>query len=123
MTAPVWRAVTSPNVGPASFNQSNALDGITAASSTDIWAFGSYSLANGSGNQKTLLMHFDGNAWSIAPSPNPTEGGFPDDILFAGAALAPDNVWIVGSELEDTNGVGFATLAIHSTTATGAGSN
>jgi hypothetical protein len=97
--------------------QSNILEGITAVSPTDIWAFGSSVLANGSGNQETLLMNWDGSAWSIAPSPNPTAGGFLDDILFAGVAPSPGNLWIVGSELENTQGLEFGTLAIHSTTA------
>jgi len=110
-----WTVVTSPNVGPNSVFQSNILDGITAVSPTDIWAFGSSFLANGSGNQKTLLMNWDGSAWSIVPSPNPTTGVFLDDILFAGVAPSPGNLWIVGSELEDTMGLEFGTLAIHST--------
>jgi hypothetical protein len=110
-----WTVVPSPNVGPNSEFQSNNLFGITAISSTDIWAFGSSFLANGSGNQQTLLMHWDGNAWSIAPSPNPTKGDFLDDILFAGVSPSPGDLWIVGSEDEAVTGGGFKTLAIHST--------
>jgi hypothetical protein len=107
-------------VGPNSVYQSNRLEGITAISPTDIWAFGSYLLANGSGNQKTLLLHWDGTAWSIAPSPNPTKGGFLSDLLFAGVAVSPSDVWIVGAEDEAPHD---GTLAIHSTTAGGNGEN
>jgi hypothetical protein len=96
-----WTVVTSPNIGPNSANQSNRLFGITAVSPTDIWAFGSYFAADGSGHQKTLLLHWDGTAWSVAPSPNPTKGGFLSDLLFAGVAVAPRKVWIVGAELRD----------------------
>jgi hypothetical protein len=109
-----WTVVTSPNVGPKSGYQSNRLEGITAVSANDIWAFGSYFAADGSGHQKTLLLHWDGTAWSVAPSPNPTKGGFLSDLLFAGVAVAPGNVWIVGAEDEAPHD---DTLAIHSTTA------
>jgi hypothetical protein len=110
-----WSVVPSPNVGPNSANQSNRLFGITAVSPTDIWAFGSYFAANGSGNQMTLLLHWDGSAWSIAPSPNPVKGDFLDDVLFGGVVTAPGSVWIVGSE--DTaapNQPIFSTLVLHS---------
>jgi len=82
-----WTVVPSPNVGPASNNQSNRLFGITALSTSDIYAFGSYFAANGSGHQMTLVEHWDGSAWSIIPSPNPSKGGFLSDVLFAGVTL------------------------------------
>jgi hypothetical protein len=109
-----WSVVTSPNVGPANSFQSNKLYGITAVSPTDIWAFGSYFAASGSGHQITLLEHWDGNSWTIQPSPNPTKGGFLSDILMAGVALPGGDLWIVGDEDEAPND---DTLAIHSTTA------
>ena len=109
-----WSVVTSPNVGPKSIYQSNRLEGITAVASNDIWAFGSYFAASGSGHQMTLLLHWDGTSWSIAPSLNPTKGGFLSDLLFAGVAVAPGDVWIVGAEDEAPHD---GTLAIHSTTA------
>jgi hypothetical protein len=114
-----WSVVPSPNVGP----KSNRLLGITAVSPTDIWAFGSY-FANSDGSQKTLLLHWDGTAWSMAPSPNPTKGDLLSDVLFAGVEASPGDVWIVGSEAEFVEGDPFTgTLALHSTTASGDGSN
>src|ERR1017187_468571 len=113
-----WTVVTSPNVGPKSVYQSNSLQGITAVSTTDIWAFGSYSLADGSGQQKTLLLHWDGNPWSVAPSPSPVKGSFVSDVLFAGVAPSLGDVWIVGAEDEALHG---GTLAIHSAAAASAG--
>lgn len=118
-----WSVVPSPNVGPASANQSNRLFGITAVSATDIWAFGSYFAADGSGNQMTLLLHWDGTSWTVAPSPDPEMGSILEDVLFAGVTTG-NNVWIVGSQNPGTVGGAFIdTLAIHSTTAAGAGSN
>jgi hypothetical protein len=104
-----WSVVPSPNVGPNSTFQSNRLFGITAVSPTDIWAFGSFFAADGSGNQMTLLLHWNGTEWSIASSPNPTNQSFLTDVLFAGVVPSPGNVWIVGTE------DALDTLAIHTT--------
>ena len=104
-----WAVVSSPNVGPNSANQSNRLLGLTANSANDIWAFGSYFVADGSGRQMTLLLHWNGTSWTIASSPNPTKGAFPGDLLWAGVAPSPGNVWILGSGHDGT-------LAIHTTT-------
>lgn len=108
-----WSIVPSPNVGPNSIYQSNRLFGLTAASSTDIWAFGSYFAADGSGHQMTLLLHWDGTSWKLSPSPNPTTGGFLSDLLFAGVTPSPGNVWIVGAENESPH---EGSLAIHTVT-------
>ena len=108
-----WSIIPSPNVGPNSIYQSNRLFGLTANSSNDIWAFGSYFAADGSGHQKTLLLHWDGTSWNISPSPNPTKGGFLSDLLFAGVTPSPGNVWIVGAEDEAPH---EGSLAIHTTT-------
>jgi hypothetical protein len=107
-----WSIVPSPNVGP----NTNRLLGITANSADDIYAFGSNFTADGSGNQMTLLLHWDGTSWTIVPSPNPTKGNFLNDLLFAGVVPSPGSVWIFGDEDEGAQG-GMGTLAIHSTTA------
>jgi hypothetical protein len=111
-----WKVVPSPNIGPKSRSQSNRLLGLTANSANDIWAFGSFFAADGSGHQMTLLLHWDGTSWKIAPSPNPTKGNFLDDLLFAGVTPSAGNVWIFGSEAEFSPEHGFGTLALHSTT-------
>jgi hypothetical protein len=104
-----WAVVPSPNVGPNSANQSNRLLGLTANSANDIWAFGSYFPADGSGHQMTLLLHWDGISWAVASSPSPTKGGFPCDLLWAGVVSSPSDVWILGS-------VRDGSLAMHMTT-------
>jgi len=111
-----WKVVPSPNVGPKSRSQSNRLLGLTANSANDIWAFGSYFAADGSGHQMTLLLHWDGTSWKIAPSPNPTKGDFLDDLLFAGVTPSAGNVWLFGGEAEFQNNHGIETLALHTTT-------
>ena len=108
-----WSVVPSPNVGPNSIYQSNRLFGVTANSSNDVWAFGSYFASDGSGHQMTLLLHWNGTDWTIAPSPNPSKGGFLSDLLFAGVTPSPGNIWIVGSEDEAPH---EGSLAIHTIT-------
>jgi hypothetical protein len=111
-----WKVVPSPNIGPKNRSQSNRLLGLTANSAHDIWAFGSYFASDGSGHQMTLLLHWDGTSWKIAPSPNPTKGNFLDDLLFAGVSPSAGNVWIFGGEAEFQNSHGIETLALHTTT-------
>ena len=111
-----WKVVPSPNIGPKTRSQSNRLLGLTANSANDIWAFGSFFAADGSGHQMTLLLHWDGTSWKIAPSPNPTKGNFLDDLLFAGVTPSAGNVWIFGGEAEFQNNHGIETLALHTTT-------
>lgn len=53
-----WSVVSSPNPGASN----NVLDGIAAASPTNIWAVG--------GDGGTLTEHWNGSAWSVVPSPN-----------------------------------------------------
>ena len=111
-----WSVVPSPNVGPTSQFQSNRLLGVVAVSSTDVWAFGSYFAPSGSGEQATLILHWDGTSWTVVPSPNPKPGNFLSDILFGGVVTAPGNVWIVGSE--DTSAPNkpvSGTLVLHTT--------
>lgn len=112
-----WSVVPSPNVGPNSIFQSNRLFGLTANSPTDIWAFGSYFASDGSGQQFTLLLHWDGTSWTIQPSPNPTKKSvnFVSDLLFAGTVTSPGNIWIVGAEDEAPH---EGALAIHTTAGT-----
>jgi hypothetical protein len=104
-----WVVVPSPNIGPNSANQSNHLLGLAANSANDIWAFGSYFAADGSGHQMTLLLHWDGTSWTVASTPNPSKGGFPSDQLWAGVVPSPGDVWILGSAHDGS-------LAIHMTT-------
>ena len=108
-----WTVVPSPNIGPKSIYQSNRLFGLTASSPTDIWAFGSYFAASGSENQMTLLLHWDGTTWTIAPSPNPTNGVFLSDLLMAGVVPSPGNIWIFGDKDIPPHD---DTLVIHTTT-------
>jgi uncharacterized membrane protein len=97
-----WKIVPSPNVGPNSVYQSNQLYGITAVSANDVWAFGSYFAQSGSGEQGTLIEHWDGTSWKIVPSPNPANSSFVVDILFGGTVIPTGDVLLVGNEFGST---------------------
>ncbi len=70
------------------------LFGISGTSESDIWAMGIFETG---GSQHILLYHYNGTAWSLAPTP--TGVLFPDGIL----ALSPTSVYmlvIVGPALK-----------------------
>src|SRR5262249_43831250 len=79
-----WSVVPSPNMG----TNGDGLKGVTAISSSNIWAVGYY--ANASAVEQTLVEHWDGNAWTIVPSPST---GTSDNILSAVAAVSSNDVW------------------------------
>jgi hypothetical protein len=98
-----WQIVHSPNRGPKTEFQSNQLWGVTAVSATDVWAFGSSFAADGSGQQYTLVEHWDGTKWQIVPSPSPGKVGvFKSDILFGGTVIPQGNLWFVGNKFGRT---------------------
>lgn len=90
-----WRVVTSPN----SSNPNaiwDALAGVTAISTNDVWAAGSYYDSSTLG-YVSMTEHWNGTSWSLVPDP-PTIGG----LLMATASVGPSDVWAVG---RDTFGV------------------
>jgi hypothetical protein len=70
------------------------------------WAVGEY--LNGKFQDRALAEHWDGTKWSILNVPQP---GSMRDMFFAGSALSPSDVWLVGDQ-EGRNGK-FETLAEH----------
>jgi hypothetical protein len=62
-----WKRVLSPNNGSGQ----NVLLGVAALSATDVWAVGwSVQALNQDRPQQTLVEHWDGQKWSVVPSPN-----------------------------------------------------
>jgi hypothetical protein len=80
----VWSVVASPNSGAQ--NAQSFLSGAVALGPRDVWAVGSASTFS---SPQTLTEHWDGTAWTIAPSPSPGSsslaavGGRPAGPLFA----------------------------------------
>jgi hypothetical protein len=68
-----WNIVPSPSPGLTD----NLLEGLAVVSATDIWVAGSQS-SNAQNTSQTLIEHWDGNSWSVVPSPSP---GSPNNAL------------------------------------------
>jgi plastocyanin len=85
-----WSVVASPNQGTSS----NYLLGIDGSSASDLWAVG-YSYDTGANQLTTLILHYDGSAWSITSSPNVGTG---HNILAAVAAPTSTGAFAVGWE-------------------------
>ena len=84
-----WMRVATPAPSGA---QDTALFGVSADSPTDAWAAGSYLLPGGTGGP--MMLHWNGNAWTLAKAP--AIGGAP---LGADAisAVSPTDVWAAGT--------------------------
>ncbi len=89
-----WSKIGSPNPG----SSDNYLSGVSALSSSDAWAVGSY--YNGS-VWNTLILHWNGSKWSKVMSPNP---GTSVNNLFGVGAGSSSNAWAVGS-LQSSGGL------------------
>lgn len=85
-----WSIVPSPNGGM--FGDDNVLTSVAAVTPNDIWAVG-YIYPKG-GTPRTLTIHWNGSQWSLVSSPNP---GNYFRALYGVSALAPNDVWAVGS--------------------------
>src|SRR6516162_6286500 len=83
-----WKVVPSPN--PAGGRYDN-LTGVSGTSASDIWSVGMEFVS--SAHSFPIIEHYDGSAWSLVTSAQPTQVG----DLEAVAALTPANVWAVGS--------------------------
>ena len=86
-----WSVVPSPNPG----TYDNALLGVAAVSSNDVWAVG----VDG-GFDSGLTMHWNGAQWSVVPT-----GVAPGDAsvtLRAVTAISANDVWAVGDALNGT---------------------
>jgi hypothetical protein len=63
---------------------------VYALSSTDAWAVGSY---DADGASLTLILHWDGSAWTQVSSPSPDNSS---NALEGVVATSPTNAWAVG---------------------------
>ena len=82
-----WSIVASPE-GTDSF-----LTSVSGTSASDVWAVGSIGRFD-----SIEILHFNGTTWSAV-------SGLPDDsVLESVVAIAPNNVWAVGADIEHFNG-------------------
>jgi len=97
-----WETIASPNVG----KQANTLLSVAAAADNDVWAAGA-SFNQRLSVYRTVIEHWDGNAWSVFKSPNATNGY---NLLNGIAVVAANDVWTVG---QAANGSTYSTLVEH----------
>ena len=86
-TVPAFTIMETPNL-----DSNDHLYGISALAPNDVWAVGFYT--SFSGKFLNLAMHWDGNAWTITPTPNPSQPAV--DQLKSVLAIASNNVWAIG---------------------------
>ena len=105
-----WSIVATPNpVPPAGETLAGSvLTGISATSPTDMWAVGSFStLAGTVANTYTFTEHFNGNSWTVVPSPNPAPRSRlngTQQVLKAVTAVGSGNAWAVGNTIDTASG-------------------
>lgn len=95
-----WSIVPSPSPGTekrcgAATYAGSILYGVTALSISDAWAVGTICPA---GPARTLVEHWDGNAWTVVQSPYKSGA---TNTLVGVSARGPDDVWAVGNYLLD----------------------
>jgi hypothetical protein len=105
-----WSLTETPNAG----TEGSLLAGVTALSPTDVWVAGQTGASDGA--LLTFTEHFNGQAWSVAPSLDPGElGDAPDSTFQAITSAAPHALFAVGSQ-ETPTFCCLAALAERSTT-------
>ncbi len=99
-----WTLVETPNVG----TNGDALYGVAAVSSSEAWAVGSAAGEPDTYTSTTVVEHWNGSAWSVVPSPNPSKDPiYGANQLYDVHVFAPDDVWAAGWQW---NPVGSAPL-------------
>jgi hypothetical protein len=105
--APAGEPVKSLGIGRAGADtQNNDLSSVAATSATDAWAAGDYDTGTGT---RTLVLHWDGSAWTQVTTPN-LGGSTIDDSFTSVGASSAGSVWAVGRYY---NGAVDQTFAIH----------
>lgn len=98
-----WRQVASPD--PAAPGMGNQLNDVAATSATDAWAVGTY--VNTSHVGRSLLLHWNGSRWRVAPSPDRST----NTELLGVVVRSATNVWVTGDY--DTSTFFAQTLISH----------
>src|SRR5262249_47180286 len=85
-----WSKAASPNPASGTYFPGS----VSADSPADAWAAGDYCIPTSACNtRKTLILHWNGTAWSKVASPDP---GPVLDSLTGVTALSPSDAWAVG---------------------------
>jgi hypothetical protein len=85
-----WTRVPSPSPAPGGY-----LNGVAATSARNAWGVGLIGGGPGTGtgpSDKTLIEHWNGQAWTRVPSPTPRPAGGLSGV----AAISANDAWAVG---------------------------
>ena len=93
-----WSIVPSPKI----ITDPTGLMGVAAISSNDVWAVGSYFPQKSSNTVQTLIEHWNGSQWSVVPHPDPSQSN--GDGFSGITAIAANNIWAVGGYGTRTGG-------------------
>jgi len=103
-----WSIVPSPNnvTSPTGLMEDNNLDAVACDSASECWAVGYYSVTNPVGQyyDQTLIERWDGNSWTIIPSPNIN---FPNDFIYAATCTSASDCWAVGNIIAHWDGISW----------------
>jgi hypothetical protein len=98
----LWSVVRGPVFIPA---QQNVLNSVFCNSGNDCWAVG-YDISTTTHVFETLIEHYDGNAWTVASSPQIALS----NELIALTCTSASDCWAVGNQ---DNGTAYQTLIEH----------
>ncbi len=101
-----WSIVTTPNPNPL---DSKGLFGVACLSSSDCWAVG-FGFIGGGGTRGTLAEHWNGSAWSIIATGDPS---FANNQLSGVTCTSTSDCWAVGFALTGNFDETSQTLAEH----------
>jgi hypothetical protein len=85
-----WNIVASPSPD----SQFNELRGVAALSANDVWTVGFRGGTKSDTPIETLILHWNGTAWTQVASPNIPGGA---NQLFGVTAISANDVWAVGN--------------------------
>jgi hypothetical protein len=99
---------------PAANVSFNALRGVAAISTNDVWAVGSSKGAGLTDVSLTAAEHWNGHVWRVVPTPNAGRQGQLQgtNLLFGVSAVDGSDVWACGVFVDSGSGA-FRSLAEH----------
>jgi hypothetical protein len=104
-----WSEVPSPALNT---NDNSALLDVVALSANNVYAVGYHPAPNGA--VMTLVERWDGQAWSVIPTPNLSPTGC---VLWSIAVTPNGELWAVGDSVDEPT-TSIQTLALHSVNGT-----
>jgi hypothetical protein len=106
-----WSATSVPLLG-----KSTTLWGVSAASASDVWAVGTFTLPGYRGASLAAALHWNGNTWIASTVPN-------SGILFGVVTITPTNAWAVGGGgVKHWDGIAWSDVTTPAPSPTSAGS-